>query len=182
MRGDRASHPLDGHGFIRAFSLQVPAAGRHARDPHTRQRATVLGRFVRTWAFELESFFGTNVFRGFFSLPFAPDSLPARLFNGFAMLRKNVANTAVVDWGGRLLALWEMGPPHALDYALKTDTKWDHCSRVRRADTSPMDRGDAAAATWIFRGRRVAATPRPRRGHLVGDGSRRRRGRNADVP
>jgi len=128
MRGDRASHPLDGHGFIRAFSLQVPAAGRHARDPHTRQRATVLGRFVRTWAFELESFFGTNVFRGFFSLPFAPDSLPARLFNGFAMLRKNVANTAVVDWGGRLLALWEMGPPHALDYALKTDTKWDHCS------------------------------------------------------
>ena len=44
----------------------------------------------------------------------------------------------------------------------------------RRADISLMNRGDAAAGTWIFRGdpatancifrRRVAATPRPRRG------------------
>ena len=50
----------------------------------------------------------------------------------------------------------------------------------RRADMSLMNRGDAAAATWIFSGdesrqrrgrdadipwRRVAATPRPRRGY-----------------
>ena len=49
---------------------------------------------------------------------------------------------------------------------------------VRRADISPMNRGDAAAATWIFRGesrrrcgcdvdipwRQVAAASRPRRG------------------
>ena len=37
-------------------------------------------------------------------------------------------------------------------------------------------RGDAAATTWIFRGDGVAATPRPRRG------SRRRRGRDVDIP
>ena len=36
---------------------------------------------------------------------------------------------------------------------------------VRRADTSPMNRGDAAAATWIFRGNK----------------SRRRRGRDVDI-
>ena len=30
------------------------------------------GRFVKTWAFEVETFFGFNVFRGFFSLPFLP--------------------------------------------------------------------------------------------------------------
>ena len=34
-----------------------------------------------------------------------------------------------------------------------------------RADVSPMNRGDAAAATWLFRG--TAATPRPRRGYFA---------------
>ena len=48
-----------------------------------------------------------------------------------------------------------------------------------------MDRGDAAAKTWIVRGDGVAATPRLRRGDAAakifrGDGSRRRRGRDAD--
>ena len=37
---------------------------------------------------------------------------------------------------------------------------------VRRADISPTNRGDAAAATWIFRK----------------DESRRRRGRDLDIP
>ena len=83
--------------------------------------------------------------------------------------------------------------------------------RVRRADRPLTNRGDAAAATWIFRGdgsrrrrggdvdlpwRRIAATPRRRRGSSVetdrgdaaaatwifpGDGSRRRRGRDVDI-
>ena len=72
---------------------------------------------------------------------------------------------------------------------------------VRGADPQ-TSRGDAAAATWIFRGdvtatrrgyprRRVAATPRPRRGHSVaaaatrtfrGDESRRRRACDVDIP
>ena len=46
-------------------------------------------------------------------------------------------------------------------------------------------RGDAAAATWTFYGDDrpgVAATPRPGRGISVGTGSRRRRGRNVDIP
>ena len=38
---------------------------------------------------------------------------------------------------------------------------------LRRADLPKMGRGDAAAATWIFRGARVAATPRPRRGYSL---------------
>ena len=37
----------------------------------------------------------------------------------------------------------------------------------RRADVSTMNRGDAAAATWTFRWKEIAATPRPRRGHFV---------------
>ena len=38
-----------------------------------------------------------------------------------------VANTAVVAWAGRLLCLWEQGPPHALDAeTLETAAGWDH--------------------------------------------------------
>ena len=40
-------------------------------------------------------------------------------------------------------------------------------------------RGDAAASTWIFCG--VAVPPRPGRGHSVVE-SRRRRGRDVDIP
>ena len=70
----RAAHPLDGHGFVRAFSFG--------------DKVTVRGRFVRTWAYEIENFFDRNMFRGFFSLPFAP-STPLRLFNALSLWRKN---------------------------------------------------------------------------------------------
>ena len=72
----RAAHPLDGHGFVRAFSLE---------------KKVVRGRFVRTWAFEVENFFDRNLFRGFFSLPFAP-STPLRLFNALSLWRKNACS------------------------------------------------------------------------------------------
>ena len=48
---------------------------------------------------------------------------------------------------------------------------------IAARDTSLTNRGDAAAATWKIPRRRVAATPRPRRGQFRGDCSRRRRGR-----
>ena len=37
--------------------------------------------------------------------------------NAFNMIQKNVANTHVVRWGGKLLALWEAAQPYALDPA-----------------------------------------------------------------
>ena len=74
----RAAHPLDGHGFVRAFSFGNDGV-------------TVRGRFVRTWAFEVENFFDRNLFRGFFSLPFAP-STPLRLFNALSLWRKNACS------------------------------------------------------------------------------------------
>ena len=73
----RAAHPLDGHGFVRAFSFG--------------DGVTVRGRFVRTWAYEIENFFDRNLFRGFFSLPFAP-STPLRLFNALSLWRKNACS------------------------------------------------------------------------------------------
>ena len=74
----RAAHPLDSHGFVRAFALGDG-------------ELTVRGRFVRTWAYEIENFFDRNLFRGFFSLPFAP-STPLRLFNALSLWRKNACS------------------------------------------------------------------------------------------
>ena len=74
----RAAHPLDGHGFVRAFSFEG-------------EGVKVRGRFVRTWAYEIENFFDRNMFRGFFSLPFAP-STPLRLFNALSLWRKNACS------------------------------------------------------------------------------------------
>ena len=75
----RAAHPLDGHGFVRAFSFGDDT------------KIKVRGRFVRTWAYEIENFFDRNMFRGFFSLPFAP-STPLRLFNALSLWRKNACS------------------------------------------------------------------------------------------
>ena len=106
----RAAHPLDGHGFVRAFSFGArtesaklaAAASTNANDASTsiggstvaadgRSGVTVRGRFVRTWAYEIENFFDRNLFRGFFSLPFAP-STPLRLFNALSLWRKNACS------------------------------------------------------------------------------------------
>ena len=70
-------------------------------------------------------------------------------------------------------------------------------SRPRRGHSLETSRGASAATTWTFRGDDVAAPPRPRRGHsletgrggaaaatwtFLGDESRRRRGRDVDIP
>ena len=130
-----SAHPLDGHGYVRSFRIQRDAA-HDFDDPHVRQRVRLKGRFVKTWAFEVETFFGFNVFRGFFSLPFLPLRELGFAFNALAMWRKNVANTCVVEWPpGQLLALWEMGPPHALDAeTLRTTKSWSHLEYLATSD------------------------------------------------
>ncbi len=132
--GSRA-HPLDGHGYVRSFRIQHDAMYT-SDDPHLRQRVHLTGRFVKTWAFEVETFFGFNVFRGFFSLPFPPLRKLGLVFNALSMWRKNVANTCIVEWPpGQLLALWEMGPPHALDaYTLSTTKSWTHLAYLQTSD------------------------------------------------
>ena len=55
---------------------------------------------------------------------FGNHKMPGFLGNMFAMKTKNVANTNVIYWGGRLLALWEGGLPYKLDpKTLRTDPK-----------------------------------------------------------
>ncbi|KAK6918624.1 Carotenoid oxygenase [Dillenia turbinata] len=95
-------HPLDGHGYLRAFVVDGPAgqAGFTARyiktEAQVEERDPVTGR----WRF---------THRGPFSV------LKGGRKVGNTKVMKNVANTSVLRWGGRLLCLWEGGDPYEIE-------------------------------------------------------------------
>jgi len=84
-------HWFDGDGMVHAVRIQ-------------RGRASYLNRFVRTAGFIEEERAGKALYTGGLE---PPDFSKAEPF-------KNTANTALVRHGGKLLTLWESGPPHAL--------------------------------------------------------------------
>ncbi|MFV9506842.1 MAG: carotenoid oxygenase family protein [Oscillochloridaceae bacterium umkhey_bin13] len=93
-------HPFDGDGLV--------AAVRFADG-----KATYRNRFVQTAGYLAEQKAGRPLFRGVFGT-----QIPGGwLNNAFNLKLKNIANTGIVHWGGRLLALWEAGEPHRLDPA-----------------------------------------------------------------
>lgn len=97
--GGRLIHPFDGHGYIRALRFHEKGVRLQAR-------------FVRTPCFVAEDAAGKVRYRGLGTLvPGGP------LRNILAPDFRNVANTCVLPWGGKLYALWEGGPPYRLDAA-----------------------------------------------------------------
>ncbi|MEZ4384866.1 MAG: carotenoid oxygenase family protein [Nannocystaceae bacterium] len=102
--GGRLMHPFDGHGYVRALRFDE------------RGGARLRGRFVDTMAYRVEASEGTIRYRGLGTLVADPTLRRGGwLDNLRAPMDKDVANTAIVPWNGRLLALWEGGLPHALD-------------------------------------------------------------------
>ena len=98
--GERYKHVLDGDGFMLRVAFD--------QDGTT---ATVTGRYVETQPFVEE----TNANEILYRNTFGTQPKGGVLRNAFTVTLKNVANTNVVNWGGRLLALWEAGAPHELD-------------------------------------------------------------------
>ncbi|XP_068650744.1 carotenoid cleavage dioxygenase 7, chloroplastic [Aristolochia californica] len=94
-------HPLDGHGYIRAFSVdgssgEVRFSARYvATEARMEEQEETSGR----WRF---------THRGPFSV------LKGGKKIGNVKVMKNVANTSVVKWGPRLLCLWEGGFPYEI--------------------------------------------------------------------
>ncbi|EIE20486.1 carotenoid oxygenase [Coccomyxa subellipsoidea C-169] len=97
--GQQYHHMLDGDGYISAFSF--------AGDNQVHFRS----RYVRTREFVKEQKADRVLFRN----TFGTQPLGGAATNAFNLRLKNPANTNVVEWGNRLLALWEAGPPYALD-------------------------------------------------------------------
>jgi all-trans-8'-apo-beta-carotenal 15,15'-oxygenase len=95
--GVRYVHPFDGDGHI----VRLDIGPRGVRFSN---------RFVRTRELVAEEEAGRLLYRAFGTN--LPGGIPANLLR---MRVKNAANTNVIWHGGRLLALWEGGPPHRLD-------------------------------------------------------------------
>ncbi|KAH7687607.1 9-cis-beta-carotene 9'10'-cleaving dioxygenase protein, partial [Dioscorea alata] len=94
-------NPLDGHGYLRAFDFSggdsVWYSAKYVEtEAHREERDGETGR----WRF---------THRGTFSV------LRRGKRVGNLKVMKNVANTCVVSWGGRLLCLWEGGDPYEID-------------------------------------------------------------------
>jgi len=96
--GERVVHPFDGHGYVRRY--QLTAEGGLRLD----------ARFVRTAAYADEADKQRFVHRGLATNP--SDHFWKNLRR---TIPRNVANTTVYPWAGRLLVGWEAGEPHALD-------------------------------------------------------------------
>ncbi|DBA91504.1 TPA: hypothetical protein ACH3X1_003130 [Trebouxia sp. C0004] len=92
------AHPFDGHGFI--ISIAIKNGKAYAR-----------ARFVETPEYKSEVSQQKILFRGSFGTQ-RPGG-PRR--NAFDIFMKNAANTSIVLWGGRLLALFEAAQPIAMD-------------------------------------------------------------------
>ncbi|WMV11212.1 hypothetical protein MTR67_004597 [Solanum verrucosum] len=95
-------HPLDGHGYLRTFEIdgstgQVKFMARYIEtEAQAEERDPVSGK----WRF---------THRGPFSV------LKGGKMVGNTKVMKNVANTSVLQWGGRLFCLWEGGDPYEID-------------------------------------------------------------------
>jgi all-trans-8'-apo-beta-carotenal 15,15'-oxygenase len=96
--GVSVRHPFDGDGMICRITIQNGTA--HFRN-----------RFIETDAYLAEKAANKFLYRGVFGTQKAGGWLS----NAFDLNLKNIANTQVVYWGGKLLALWEAAEPHRLD-------------------------------------------------------------------
>ena len=98
INGYRLRHPFDGDGMISSIAFD-------------QGRAFYRNRFVRTAGYVAEQKSGKPEYRGVFGT----QKPGGWLANAFDIRLKNIANTHVVYWGGKLLALWEAAEPHRLD-------------------------------------------------------------------
>jgi all-trans-8'-apo-beta-carotenal 15,15'-oxygenase len=115
-------HPFDCDGLISAITLKDG-------------EAMFRNSFVRTKGFVAERRYRKVLYRGIFG----NQRKSGLLGNLFDTKMKNLANTNVIYWAGRLLALWEAGIP----YKLEPD-----CLRTEGTYTfkGALDKSDAFAA------------------------------------
>lgn len=97
VQGHPIRHPFDGDGMISSIAFR-------------QGRAFYRNRFVQTAGYVAEHRAGQPLYRGVFGTQ-KPGGWWANLFD---LQLKNIANTHIVYWGGKLFALWEAAEPHRL--------------------------------------------------------------------
>lgn len=98
INGERLHHPFDGDGMI-------------SRITFINGRAHFRNRFVQTAGYLAEQKAKKILYRGVFGTQ-KPGGWLANIFD-FKL--KNIANTNVIYWGKKLLALWEAAEPYLLN-------------------------------------------------------------------
>lgn len=98
VNGQEVHHPFDADGMICKVSFENGQA--HFRN-----------RYVRTPGYCEEQEKGKITYRGVFGT----EKTGGWAANAFDFRLKNVANTNVYYWGGKLMALWEASHPYSLD-------------------------------------------------------------------
>lgn len=95
-------HPLDGHGYLRAFEIDGVTG-----------EVKFMAKYVKTEAQVEEHDPHTDTWRFTHRGPFSV--LKGGKKFGNTKVMKNVANTSVLRWGGKLLCLWEGGEPYEIE-------------------------------------------------------------------
>jgi len=109
INGYPIRHPFDGDGMVNSIAFKGGRA--HYRN-----------RFVRTAGYVAEQKAGKPLYRGVFGT-----QKPGGIFaNMFDIRLKNIANTHIIYWGDKLLALWEAAEPHQLDPETLATQGLDH--------------------------------------------------------
>lgn len=110
--GKKIPQPFDGDGKVAMFSFGGDGA-----------KPFFSTRFVRTKAFVEEQKANRMLYRGAFSVG---NPAGGWLYNPFDLRVKQIANTGVVRWAGKVLALYERDLPYELrDADLKTSGRTD---------------------------------------------------------
>ena len=123
---ESVQHPFDGDGMICAITFKEG-------------RAHFKNRYVQTEGYVAEKKAEKILYRGVFGTARSGGWLK----NAFDTKLKNIANTQVIYWGGKLLALWEAAEPHRLNPAtLETIGLENFDGKLKRG-------GAFAAHPWI---------------------------------
>lgn len=135
VNGERVAHILDADGLVLRFEFKPPE---EVKDSSSSSRVKFTSRFIETEGFceerEAQQFtkrgtfgtapraFGEPARKGLNEDPEGkPPLLSQVAANALQVDIKNTANTQVVAFGGKVLALWEAGMPYELDpVTLKT--------------------------------------------------------------
>jgi all-trans-8'-apo-beta-carotenal 15,15'-oxygenase len=125
-RGDqRVSHYLDGDGYLAKIAFSPTG------------KVYFSSRFVETAEYTAES--AANAFR--FRTTFGNPQSPNPFEHLFDLHLKNPANTHIVPWGDKLLALYEAGAPYRIDpHSLKTLGMEDLAGNLQTPPPLPANR------------------------------------------
>ncbi|KAI7740624.1 hypothetical protein M8C21_019502 [Ambrosia artemisiifolia] len=133
FRDDHGStvHPLDGHGYLRAFTIDG-----------VKGEVKFMAKYIETAAQVEEHDRETGEWRFTHRGPFSVLKNGEKIGNTKVM--KNVANTSVLRWGGRLFCLWEGGAPYEIDSrSLDTIGKFDLINGGDQSSTSSISDRDS---------------------------------------